>query len=157
MNNRKCFIRLFLGLSLGWGAMSLNAQTVSKTFKNEPLKTVLKEVENQTGFSIIYKNDELNGSHTVTYTFKDASIEEVLKIILPKNLEFKLQDKMIVISRKASNAHQKPTKKVTGVIVDAEGEPVIGANVLVKGTTKGVITDIAVSYTHLTLPTKLEV
>lgn len=146
MNNRKCFIRLFLSLSLGWGAMSLNAQTVSKTFKNEPLKTVLKEVENQTGFSIIYKNDELNGNHTVTYTFKDASIEEVLKIILPKNLEFKLQDKMIVISRKASNAHQKPTKKVTGVIVDAEGEPVIGANVLVKGTTKGVITDIDGKY-----------
>lgn len=38
-------------------------------------------------------------------------------------------------------------KKVTGVVVDANGEPVIGANVVVKGTTNGTITDFDGNYT----------
>ncbi|MCF2604012.1 TonB-dependent receptor [Parabacteroides distasonis] len=38
-------------------------------------------------------------------------------------------------------------KKVTGVVVDATGEPVIGANVVVKGTTNGTITDFDGNYT----------
>ena len=38
-------------------------------------------------------------------------------------------------------------KKVTGVVVDGTGEPVIGANVVVKGTTNGTITDFDGNYT----------
>lgn len=49
MNNRKCFLRLFLCLSFGWGVLALNAQTVSKSFNDTPLKTVLKEVEKPDG------------------------------------------------------------------------------------------------------------
>ena len=40
------------------GVLALNAQTVSKSFNDTPLKTVLKEVESQTGLSVVYKTDE---------------------------------------------------------------------------------------------------
>lgn len=154
MNYRKTVRRLALLSLFAMGGLTIQAQSVTKEFKATPLNSVLKEVEKQTGFSIMYNNDDLNGSHTVTYTFKDASIEEVLKAVLPKNLEFKLQNKMIVISRKDSqNTQQKPVKNITGVIVDAKGEPVIGANVVVKGTTNGVITDIDGNYTLNDVPT----
>lgn len=153
MNYRKTVRRLALLSLFAMGGLTIQAQSVTKEFKATPLNSVLKEVEKQTGFSIMYNNDDLNGSHTVTYTFKDASIEEVLKAVLPKNLEFKLQNKMIVISRKDSqNTQQKPVKNITGVIVDVKGEPVIGANVVVKGTTNGVITDIDGNYTLNDVP-----
>lgn len=153
MNYRKTVRRLALLSLFAMGGLTIQAQSVTKEFKATPLNSVLKEVEKQTGFSIMYNNDDLNGSHTVTYTFKDASIEEVLKAVLPKNLEFKLQNKMIVISRKDSqNTQQKPVKNITGVIVNAKGEPVIGANVVVKGTTNGVITDIDGNYTLNDVP-----
>ena len=74
MNNRKNLLRLLLFVSLSFVAVILNGQTVSKTFKNEALKTVLKEVEKQTGLSVIYKTDEVNENKMITATFKNASI-----------------------------------------------------------------------------------
>ena len=53
MNNRKTILCLFLLFLLSFGALSVNAQTVSKVFKEQTLKTVLKEIESQTGLSII--------------------------------------------------------------------------------------------------------
>ena len=66
MNNRKNLLRLLLFVSLSFVAVILNGQTVSKTFKNEALKTVLKEVEKQTGLSVIYKTDEVNENKMIT-------------------------------------------------------------------------------------------
>lgn len=60
MNNRKTILCLFLLFLLSFGALSVNAQTVSKVFKEQTLKTVLKEIESQTGLSIIYQKDEIN-------------------------------------------------------------------------------------------------
>ena len=53
MNNRKSILCLFLLFLLSLGSLSVNAQTVSKVFKEQTLKTVLKEIESQTGLSII--------------------------------------------------------------------------------------------------------
>lgn len=152
MNNRKCFIRLFLGLSLGWGAMSLNAQTVSKTFKNEPLKTVLKEVENQTGFSVIYKTDEVNVNKRVTVSFSNTSLNDVMSKILDGGLTWSIEDKMIVISKKSQSRTDGKKKKVSGIILDNNGEPIIGASILVKGTTLGTITDLDGKYSLDNVP-----
>ena len=152
MNNRKCFIRLFLGLSLGWGVMSLNAQTVSKTFTNEPLKTVLKEVENQTGFSVIYKTDEVNVNKRVTVSFNNTSLNDVMSKILDNGLTWSIEDKMIVISKKPQLKTDGKKKKVSGIILDNNGEPIIGASILVKGTTLGTITDLDGKYSLDNVP-----
>ena len=155
MNNRKCFIRLFLGLSLGWGAMSLNAQTVSKTFKNEPLKTVLKEVENQTGFSIIYKNDEVEVDRKVNASFQNATLNEVMsKILGNQQLTWIMQDKMIIISKKGKEktSQRGKTINITGVINDEAGIPIIGASVLVRGSATGTITDMDGNFTISDVP-----
>ena len=50
--------------------MVLNAQTVTKTFRDVPLKTVLEEVERQTGYSILFENEEVDVNRPVTATFK---------------------------------------------------------------------------------------
>lgn len=51
MNNRKSLLRLLLLVSFCLATVTLHAQVINKTFKNETLKTVLKEVEQQTGLS----------------------------------------------------------------------------------------------------------
>lgn len=149
MNNRKRLLRLLLFVSLSLTSMFLNAQTVTKTFKNEVLKTVLKEVEKQTGLSVIYKTDEVNESRKITATFEKTPIEEVLATILDKGLVYNLQNKMIVISRKQQQEQSKKDVKkvVTGIVVDDTGEPIIGATIVVKGTTMGTVTNITGQYT----------
>ena len=58
--------------------VALNAQTVTKAFRSVPLKTVLEEVERQTGYSILFENEDVDVSRPVTATFKDATLQTVL-------------------------------------------------------------------------------
>lgn len=114
MNNRKSLLRLLLLVSFCLATVTLHAQVINKTFKNETLKTVLKEVEQQTGLSVIYKTDEVNENKRITATFKNASLDEVLNKVLDKDLTYKLQNKMIVILKRRRNlmtAVQRRTSK----------------------------------------------
>lgn len=125
------------------GSLTVDAQKITKQFKNAPLKSVLEEVESQLQYSVIYKKDEVNERKQITHNFKDASIEEVLSAILDSGLGYSIQGKMIVISQKAgSEGVSQKQKKVTGIVKDKTGEPVIGANVVEKGTTNGTVTDV---------------
>ena len=76
---------LILALMLS-GATSMNAQRITRQFKNVPLKTVLAEVEKELQYSIIYKKDEVNERKQITRDFKDASLEEVLSAVLDNGL-----------------------------------------------------------------------
>ena len=143
MNYKKHFGRSLMAAILLSGALAMNAQSVTYQFKNVPLKTVLKEVEKQSKFSIMYKKDVVDENRLVTADFKNTSLEQVLSTVLGDGVTFSIQDKMIIISKKGTNISQQGKKqKITGVITDSNGEPVIGANVMVKGTGNGTITDV---------------
>ena len=149
MNNRNKILRLLLLVILCMGGVVLNAQTINKEFKAEPLKKVLKEVEKQTGLSIIYKTDEVNENKLISGEFKNVAIEEVLSEILDKDLTYQLQNKMLIISKVNGKAQQGTGRPITikGVVKEENGDPIIGASILVKGTSKGTITDINGAYT----------
>lgn len=154
MNNRKCFLRLFLCLSFGWGVLALNAQTVSKSFNDTPLKTVLKEVESQTGLSVVYKTDEVDVNRKVNASFQNSSLDEVMSKILGPQLTWIVQDKMIIISKKQVKETSKSDKSLTvsGVVTDETGIPVIGASVLVRGSSNGSITDMDGNFSIADVP-----
>ena len=141
MFNRTRLLRMALGVTLGWASITLNAQTVNKTFSNQTLKTVLKEVETQTGMSIVYKTDEVNVDKKVSAKFTDASIDDVLSKVLDKSLTWHIQDKMIVITKKQKSSVSDKKITVTGKVLDSHNMPIIGASVVVKGTSNGTISD----------------
>ena len=141
MFNRTRLLRMALGVTLGWASITLNAQTVNKTFSNQTLKTVLKEVETQTGMSIVYKTDEVNVDKKVSVKFTDASIDYVLSKVLDKSLTWHIQDKMIVITKKQKSSVSDKKITVTGKVLDSQNMPIIGASVVVKGTSNGTISD----------------
>lgn len=148
MNNRKSLLRLLLLVSFCYlGTVALHGQVINKSFKNETLKTVLKEVEQQTGLSVMYKTDEVNENKRITATFKEAPLDEVMNKILDKELTYKLQNKMIVILKRIRKSPKNiPNKKIAGTVVDDKGEPVIGASVVVEGTSIGTITNLDGNY-----------
>lgn len=141
MFNRTRLLRMALGVTLGWASITLNAQTVNKTFSNQTLKTVLKEVETQTGMSIVYKTDEVNVDKKVSAKFTDASIDDVLSKVLDKSLTWHIQDKMIVITKRQKSSVSDKKITVTGKVLDSQNMPIIGASVVVKGTSNGTISD----------------
>ena len=140
---RKKVSRLLLYVALCTVCAVTKAQNVSKSFENQSLKSVLTEIEYQTGLSIIYELKEVDETKKITGYFKNTPVEQVLSEILDKDLTFTIRNKMILLSkRKNENRQQEGVKRVTGKVIDEKGEAVIGATVLVKGTTNGTITDV---------------
>ena len=79
----------------------------------------------------------------VNIQIKNKQIDEVLsQALVGTDLTYTINDRNINITRKAYATQQKQTKHITGKITDVNGEPIIGANVIEKGTTNGIITDI---------------
>ena len=138
-------------------AAALNAQTVTKVFRSVPLKTVLEEVERQTGYSILFENEDVDVSSPVTATFKDATLRTVLDTVLDKSLRYTVKGggKLVTISRRSPvSAPAAPNGELTvsgTVISSADNQPIVGANIYVEGTNVGTTTDAGGNY-KLTVP-----
>lgn len=137
MTKRNTLIRLlFVTILCLFAVSAIQAQTVTKNFKNEPLKSVLKVVEQQTGLSVIYETGEINDSKSITASFKKASVSEVLSKILDGDLKYRIQNKMIIIFKENTASKQdgrRNAHNISGTVTDEKGEPIIGASVVVKG------------------------
>ena len=137
--------------------VALNAQTVTKAFRSVPLKTVLEEVERQTGYSILFENEDVDVSRPVTATFKDATLQTVLDTVLDKSLRYTVKGggKLVAISRRSPvSAPTAPNGEMTvagTVISSADNQPIVGANIYVEGTNVGTTTDAGGNY-KLTVP-----
>ena len=137
--------------------VALNAQTVTKAFRSVPLKTVLEEVERQTGYSILFENEDVDVSRPVTATFKDATLQTVLDTVLDKSLRYTVKGggKLATISRRSPvSAPTAPNGEMTvagTVISSADNQPIVGANIYVEGTNVGTTTDAGGNY-KLTVP-----
>ena len=137
--------------------VALNAQTVTKAFRSVPLKTVLEEVERQTGYSILFENEDVDVSRPVTATFKDATLQTVLDTVLDKSLRYTVKGggKLVTISRRSPvSAPKAPNGELTvagTVISSADNQPIVGANIYVEGTNVGTTTDAGGNY-KLTVP-----
>ena len=137
--------------------VALNAQTVTKAFRSVPLKTVLEEVERQTGYSILFENEDVDVSRPVTATFKDATLQTVLDTVLDKSLRYTVKGggKLVTISRRSPvSAPTAPNEEMTvagTVISSADNQPIVGANIYVEGTNVGTTTDAGGNY-KLTVP-----
>lgn len=144
MSNIKHFITkaALLGLlSMAFGLSAL-AQ-ISLSVQNKPIRDIMKEIEKQSDYRFFYSNDYPALTMQKSINVKDEKIEKVLdQLTLHTNLAYILKaDKQIVLTEKG-NVSQQKKNKVTGIVKDADGEPIIGANVMVKGQSIGTITDI---------------
>ncbi|MGM9811483.1 MAG: SusC/RagA family TonB-linked outer membrane protein [Muribaculaceae bacterium] len=148
----KRFIQV-LGLSLAImlsGGSTISAQKVSFGSEHPTLKQVFDKIEQVSKYKVAYNGTELDVSKKVTLS-KDADVlEAVRQALKDTNCTYTIKDNYIVItSAKQSNA--KATKKVSGQVLDQNGEPVIGATVQVPGTSIGASTDLDGRFT-LTVP-----
>lgn len=122
--------------------------TVNISVQNATLENVLKQIEKQSEFLFFYNLEEINKDEKISINKKNANIQEVLDAIAAKTgLKYTIKDRHIVLTSDAS-VNESPvvlavhqSRKVTGTINDAFG-PVIGANVVQKGTTNGTTTDM---------------
>ena len=111
----------------GLSAEESYSQTVriSLNMENSTIKEILKGIENRSEFTFYYNDDIIDVDKRLTLNAENLSIS----------------DKNIIITAREAGISQQG-KTITGIVRDTKGDPVIGANVSVKGTTNGTITDL---------------
>ena len=134
-------------------ATTSNSQNVRVTIneKTVSLDKLITEIEKQTNYLFIYGENDIDLNLMVKVNAKNKTISEVLDNAL-KNLGISYEFANNYISLRSvgnSKALSEPQqmKKVSGVITDSNGEPIIGVNILVKGTVNGTTTDLDGNYT----------
>jgi len=155
---KKRTVILFFLLAFSFSVSS--AQKVSLDFNRKSLKLVLESITEQTGYTLAYSKEVVNLNERVTIRVSDADLTQVLdELLLPRNIGYEIKDNKIYIfdlpaKKEASTSQQNPQQnqvQIRGKVTDVNGEPIIGANIFVPGTTIGTISDLEGNYV-LTVP-----
>ena len=117
---------------------------VSVFANNMQAKEVINQIESQTDYLFVYNNNQVDLSRRVSVEAENVSILEALfKIFDQTEVAYVMEGNNILLMKKPKSLEkQQNARKITGIVTDKTGVPIIGANVIEKGTSNGVITDL---------------
>ena len=123
--------------------------------KDQPIEKVLTEIERHSNYHFLYNNKLVNVDRKVSVSLKDCTVESVLSVVFADtNITYEISGQQIVL--RPSNVEKMDSgsavlgedrKNITGVVFDDSGQPVIGANILLKGSSNGTVTDLDGKFT----------
>ena len=109
----------------------------------------MTELKEKSGYSFVYIAGDLDTKKIVDIDAEQ--LQEVIEQILEgQNVSYEIKDKNIIIRKKEveqSMLNEKKLQDISGLVMDVMGEPIVGVNVMEKGTTNGTITDFDGNYT----------
>ena len=145
---RVSMMLLFMAFSVQWTFAQLDLNVSQTT-----LGKVIEQIKSQSSYNFFY-DDKLASLSVGNVKLSNASIEKVLNTVLKgKNISFKIEGNVVYLSEKnqtpQNGVQQGKERTITGTVSDDMG-PLIGVNVLVKGTTVGAITDMDGNFTLVT-------
>ena len=141
MNYRRKAMLLLVAL-LGFH-LGICAQSLSLKMQNVSVKKAMTELQAKSGYSFVYIAGDMDTDRKVSVD-ADQLQEAIKQILQGQQVTYEIQGKNVVVRKIASQSNAvKQERKVSGTVKDANGEPIIGANVTVKGDSSiGTITDI---------------
>ncbi len=121
------------------------SQKISMNVKNYPLEKVFQEIEKQTNFRFLYRMENVENK-IADLTADNSTLEQILdKLLNNRDITYKILDNNLIV---ITPSEKLQANKITGKVIDAStGEPLPGVNVVVSGTTIGVVTDVSGNYT----------
>ena len=117
------------------------------------IRQLVKEIEAQTEYLVVFRDQDVDVNRMVSFNKRSARVTDYLEEVSKSaNIGYRFENNYITLVSKAKAIDQNK-KRITGKIVDTNGEPIIGANIIEKGTTNGTITGIDGNFT-LEVPEK---
>ncbi len=146
---RVYFIFLIAGISTAFAANTYSQNTrLSIHLKNVSIEQLFSEIEKNSEYIFFYK-ENVPVKSKVSVEANDETLEQILeKTLLSNDLIFQINDRQVVVTEKVlanrtemvMAAQQK--NAVTGLVVDINGEPLIGVSIVVRGTSRGMVTNM---------------
>jgi len=122
---------------------------LSFDMKDVSIKEVLEQIEKSNDMYFLYNSQLIDVEKKVNINAKDEKVQDILAQLFDANdVEIVYKNNHIVISPKEKvNIVEQQATSLKGKVIDEYGEPVAGATVLVKGSSKIVATDIDGNFT----------
>ena len=145
---RKHIVAVLVSLLLFVTGAAAQTSGITLDMKNAPLKEVFSKIENDYGYLFIYQDGTIDPSRRVSISVKDARLESVLSTLLGNGTKWKISGKQVSLMPAAPARKPAAPARITvkGKVTDAQGEGVIGAYVLERGTKNGALTDLDGNY-----------
>ncbi len=141
--HRISLLILLFVLPIAYPVTDIHAQDVRVTIRMEKVRMeqVMNEIERQTKY-LFGSAENVDVKRIVTVQVVNRPLQEALDAMLRgTNVSYTVQGSNIVLKNGRSEAEAKKPAVISGVVRDAAGNPVVGAAVVVKGTTIGISTD----------------
>ena len=144
----KHFRLLFLTVVLSAVCATASAQRVTLDMQNAKLEKVLGQITQQTGLVFNYTRPTINPDKLVSVSVKQAELESVLRQLFDADgIVYEIKDGKVYLADRKGGVNPPPAlsaarQRYAGRIVDAAGNPVVGASVVIRGSTTGVSSDI---------------
>lgn len=130
---------LALCMAFAIAAVPVQAQVKNITLKasNTPVSTVMQQIEEQSGYTFFYNTKDIPLDRNVTLSVANKDIRAALdELFRNTNVSYSIDNKSIILSARGG-AQPQQASQITGRIVDKNGVPVIGATIMISGTTQG--------------------
>jgi len=153
----KLTIILLIGFMMTVSANSYSQKTrLDINLSNTTLKSLFGYIEQNSEFVFLYRSEDFDTAKKLSIDLKDASINQILDLVLKnEKVVYDVYERQVVIRKALEPVNtQQPQKKViSGTVRDSKGVSLPGVNVVVKGTTIGTVTDSDGNYTIASVPT----
>ena len=137
-------LSLCLSIGLTYASSSYaQSASISLNITNQTVADVLETIEKQSDFNFFYNGELVDVERKVSVNVQNKDVYALLDQLFEATyVSYKVVDKDVILSVNKINKTKQNRKIITGIIVDIYNEPIIGANIIEKGTTNGIITDI---------------
>jgi TonB-linked SusC/RagA family outer membrane protein len=122
---------------------------ISLDMEKSTVHKILTAIEKKSSFYFTYNSKQINDQRKASIHAENLLVTEILdELFTGEGINYTINDKHIVLYKEAKTlpvtqaASRQQSRRITGVVYDSTGEPVIGANVVEKGTTNGTVTDV---------------
>lgn len=121
------------------------AQRINLKVKNVPLEKVLLSIQAQSGYSFLFRAEYAEIAKAVTLDVKDKEVKDVLPLVLANQpFDYLLKGTVVTLLPKEpdiSVSVRAVQKELYGRVIDSVGDPIAGVSLVIKGTSRGTVTD----------------
>ncbi len=144
-----CLFFLFIGINFGLAEVSYSQKTYFTVETTQvTVKEVINQIEKESEYIFFYLDNSIDLNRKVSVNVKEQNVTAVLdQLFEGTSTRYEISDRQITLRKEQAQTamalpQQKKNHQISGVVLDASGESIIGANIIEKGTTNGTVTDL---------------